>query len=170
MLASASLGEDAALLDLLVEATQGAFERLVLTHSDFCQSRFTSPGQGSCVLRRARGQPALTLPDGSPVQGWRSIAEGPGSVKRSSSVAASMPVTTRDSASYDDAARSETALDTLLDLLDEAVAANGDKTALSLRLDDGSTTTWSYRELDRRSRRRAPGACARSGSSRATGC
>ena len=30
--------------------------------------------------------------------------------------------------------------------------ANGDKTALSLRLDDGSTTTWSYRELDRRSR------------------
>src|SRR6478672_11429812 len=46
----------------------------------------------------------------------------------------------------------ETALHTLLDLLDEAVAANGDKNALSLRLDDGSTTTWSYRELDRRSR------------------
>ena len=45
MLASASLGEDAALLDLLVEATQGAFERLVLTHSDFSQSVFTSPGQ-----------------------------------------------------------------------------------------------------------------------------
>jgi long-chain acyl-CoA synthetase len=43
-------------------------------------------------------------------------------------------------------------LDTLLDLLAAAVAANGDKTALSLRLDDGSTTTWSYRELDRRSR------------------
>ena len=41
---------------------------------------------------------------------------------------------------------------TLLDLLAEAVVANGDKTALSLRLDDGSTTTWSYRELDRRSR------------------
>src|SRR6476646_3683488 len=46
----------------------------------------------------------------------------------------------------------ETALHTLLDLLDEAVAANGDKNALSLRLDDGSTTSWSYRELDRRSR------------------
>ncbi len=45
-----------------------------------------------------------------------------------------------------------TALGTLLDLLDEAVAANGDKTALSLRLDDGTTATWSYRELDRRSR------------------
>jgi long-chain acyl-CoA synthetase len=43
-------------------------------------------------------------------------------------------------------------LDTLLDLLAEAVAANGDKTALSLRLDDGTTTTWTYRELDRRSR------------------
>jgi len=41
---------------------------------------------------------------------------------------------------------------TLLDLLADAVAKNGDKTALSLRLDDGSTTTWSYRELDRRSR------------------
>ena len=44
------------------------------------------------------------------------------------------------------------ALKTLLDLLDEAVAAYGDKTALSLRLDDGTTTTWTYRELDRRSR------------------
>src|SRR6478672_8908441 len=46
----------------------------------------------------------------------------------------------------------ETALHTLLDLLDEAVAANGDKNALSLRLDDGSTTSWTYRDLDRRSR------------------
>src|SRR5215208_4274399 len=46
MLASASLGEDSALLDLLVEAAQCAFERLVLTHSDFCQSRFTSSGRG----------------------------------------------------------------------------------------------------------------------------
>src|SRR5206468_10012223 len=56
VLAPASLGEDAALLDLLVEAAQGAFERLVLTHSDFCQSRFTSPGQGSrmyCVVLAA---------------------------------------------------------------------------------------------------------------------
>ncbi len=44
------------------------------------------------------------------------------------------------------------ALDTLLDLLDKAVAANGEKTALSLRLDNGSTTRWSYRELGRRSR------------------
>ncbi len=37
-------------------------------------------------------------------------------------------------------------------MLAEAVAANGDKTALSLRLDDGTTTTWTYRDLDRRSR------------------
>ena len=42
MLAPASFGEDAALLDLLVEATQGALERLVLSHSDFSQSVFTS--------------------------------------------------------------------------------------------------------------------------------
>ncbi len=52
---------------------------------------------------------------------------------------------------YDSPASSEAALDTLLDLLTEAVAANGDKTALSLRLDDGTTTRWSYRELERRS-------------------
>src|SRR5512140_550104 len=39
VLAAASLGEDAGLLDLLVEAAQGALERLVLTNSDFCQSR-----------------------------------------------------------------------------------------------------------------------------------
>jgi long-chain acyl-CoA synthetase len=41
---------------------------------------------------------------------------------------------------------------TLLDLLAEAVARYGERTALSLRHDDGTTTTWSYRELDRRSR------------------
>ena len=44
------------------------------------------------------------------------------------------------------------ALETLLDLLDEAVTSYGDKDALSLRLDDGTTTNWTYRELDRRSR------------------
>src|SRR5829696_10567093 len=38
VLATASLGEDAGLLDLLVEAAEGALERLVLTHSNFCQS------------------------------------------------------------------------------------------------------------------------------------
>jgi long-chain acyl-CoA synthetase len=47
---------------------------------------------------------------------------------------------------------SETTLKTLLDLLDEAVATYGDRNALSLRLDDGSTTSWTYRDLDRRSR------------------
>src|SRR5262245_34121732 len=43
-------------------------------------------------------------------------------------------------------------METLLDLLAEAVTAYRDRTALSLRLDDGTTTTWSYHELDRRSR------------------
>src|SRR6478752_1618745 len=37
-------------------------------------------------------------------------------------------------------------------MLADAVAANSDKTALSLLLDDGTTTTWTYRDLDRRSR------------------
>ncbi len=41
---------------------------------------------------------------------------------------------------------------TLLDLLADAVARYGDRTALSLRNDDGSTMGWSYPELDRRSR------------------
>src|SRR5262245_43999761 len=63
VLAAASLGEDAGLLDLLVEAAQGALERLVLTHSDFCQSRFTSFGSVSrpdppARRHRRRGSPA----------------------------------------------------------------------------------------------------------------
>jgi long-chain acyl-CoA synthetase len=37
-------------------------------------------------------------------------------------------------------------------MLDEAVATNGPKAALSLRLDDGTTIHWTYRDLDRRSR------------------
>ena len=43
-------------------------------------------------------------------------------------------------------------METLLDILDEAVAAYGDRPALSLRRDDGSSESWSFRELDRRSR------------------
>src|SRR3970282_1185984 len=39
VLAAASLGKDSRLLDLLVEATQGALERLVFANSDFCQLR-----------------------------------------------------------------------------------------------------------------------------------
>jgi long-chain acyl-CoA synthetase len=41
---------------------------------------------------------------------------------------------------------------TLLDLLADSVTRYGERTALSLRHDDGSTTAWSYLELDRRSR------------------
>src|SRR6188472_168667 len=41
---------------------------------------------------------------------------------------------------------------TLLDLLDSAVARYGERQALGLRRDDGTTTSWSYRELDRRAR------------------
>ena len=57
MLAAASLGEDAALLDLLVEAAQGALERLVLTHSDFSQSVFTSSDLGLVCTHPVRGRP-----------------------------------------------------------------------------------------------------------------
>jgi long-chain acyl-CoA synthetase len=41
---------------------------------------------------------------------------------------------------------------TLLDLLDSAVTRFGGRPALGVRHDDGSTSTWSYRELDRRAR------------------
>ena len=41
---------------------------------------------------------------------------------------------------------------TLLELVDDAVARFGERTALGLRNDDGSTTRWTYRELDRRGR------------------
>src|SRR5260221_5448148 len=41
---------------------------------------------------------------------------------------------------------------TLIDLLEDAVARYGERIALSLRSDDGSTRTWTYRELDHRSR------------------
>ncbi len=41
---------------------------------------------------------------------------------------------------------------TILDLLDGAFARYADRPALGLWHDDGSRTTWSYRELDRRSR------------------
>jgi long-chain acyl-CoA synthetase len=42
--------------------------------------------------------------------------------------------------------------ETLLDLLDDAIQRFADRPALGLWHDDGSATTWTYRELDRRSR------------------
>ncbi len=41
---------------------------------------------------------------------------------------------------------------TLLDLLDAAVTRYGARPALGVRHDDGSTSTWTYRELERRAR------------------
>ena len=41
---------------------------------------------------------------------------------------------------------------TLIDLLERAVSRFGDRPALGLRRDDGSTMQWTYRELDRRAR------------------
>ena len=41
---------------------------------------------------------------------------------------------------------------TLIDLLERAVTQFGMRPALGLRLDDGSTTRWTYRDLDRRAR------------------
>jgi long-chain acyl-CoA synthetase len=43
-------------------------------------------------------------------------------------------------------------MNTLLDLLDDAFDRFADRPALALWHDDGSRTTWTYRELDRRSR------------------
>lgn len=41
---------------------------------------------------------------------------------------------------------------TVLEILERAAERYGDRTALGLRLDDGTIVRWSYRELDRRSR------------------
>jgi long-chain acyl-CoA synthetase len=43
-------------------------------------------------------------------------------------------------------------MDTIVDLLEESAARYGDRPALGLRRDDGSTEQWSYREVLRRSR------------------
>jgi len=43
-------------------------------------------------------------------------------------------------------------METLLDLLDDAVARFGDRPALGMRRDDGTPLSWTYRELDRRAR------------------
>jgi long-chain acyl-CoA synthetase len=43
-------------------------------------------------------------------------------------------------------------METLLDLIDDAVARFADRPAVGLWHDDGTRTTWTYRELDRRSR------------------
>jgi long-chain acyl-CoA synthetase len=43
-------------------------------------------------------------------------------------------------------------METLLDLLDDAIARFGDRPALAIRHEDGTTEGWTYRELDRRSR------------------
>ena len=40
----------------------------------------------------------------------------------------------------------------LLDILDYATERYGDRPALGLRRDDGSSMRWSFRELDRRTR------------------
>ncbi len=81
VLATASLGEDAALLDLLVEAAEGALERLVLTHSDFSQSRFTSSGRGLAPAIRARCPAARRRPGHSSRLRARNRPTGPRSVR-----------------------------------------------------------------------------------------
>ena len=43
-------------------------------------------------------------------------------------------------------------METLLDLLDDAVARFGTRPALGIRHEDGTTATWTYRDLDRASR------------------
>jgi long-chain acyl-CoA synthetase len=43
-------------------------------------------------------------------------------------------------------------METLLDLIDDAVARFGDRPAVAIRREDGTTTGWTYRELDRASR------------------
>src|SRR5262245_1004417 len=94
VLAATSLGEDAGLLDLLVEAAEGALERLVLTHSDFSQSGIHLPGLEDSARFPARGPTSSARPR----WGRRSVAQGPGRVKRpaDSPVAPLAPLILRD--------------------------------------------------------------------------
>ena len=55
VLASSGFGEDAGLLDLLVEASQRSLERLVLADSDFSQSRKSPPTGHDAAIRTASG-------------------------------------------------------------------------------------------------------------------
>ena len=89
VLTTASLGEDPALLDLLVEAAEGALERLVLTHSDFGQTRFTSSGRDLAPASRTRcptaqgaSRRAGRARTPSLPAGRRSVRGVPGGVKR----------------------------------------------------------------------------------------
>ncbi len=43
-------------------------------------------------------------------------------------------------------------METILDLFDDAVARFGDRPALGIRHDDGTTSTWTYRDLERSAR------------------
>src|SRR6185369_15763964 len=76
VLATAGLGEDAGLLDLLVEAAQGALERLVLTHSNFCQSGIHLLGP-SISVSSPGSRPAARC---GPSQGRRSVSPPPRTV------------------------------------------------------------------------------------------
>jgi hypothetical protein len=78
MLASASLREDAALLDLLVEAPQGTLEGLVLSYAYFSQSEFTSHRRGcarnDCSTAGVRGQAPLgRATKGAPGEGRAAV-------------------------------------------------------------------------------------------------
>src|SRR5919112_4616845 len=56
VLAASCLSQDSRLLDLLVEATQRALERLVLAHADFCQtSRLLSASSCADILAGPMG-------------------------------------------------------------------------------------------------------------------
>src|SRR4051812_23549554 len=129
MLAAASLGEDAALLDLLVEAAQCALERLVLTHSDFCQSRFTSSGRGLRldVVLAANRLDAHLQGARRTRSGLAEHSRGPGRGQSLADAQTPLPPPYH-----------RALMETLLDLLDRAVARFADRPALALANEDGT--------------------------------
>src|SRR5919106_172229 len=60
VLAASCLSQDPRLLDLLVEATQRALERLVLAHADFCQTSRLLPAFEFVPICSRRAQPPGT--------------------------------------------------------------------------------------------------------------
>jgi hypothetical protein len=78
MLASASLREDATLLDLLVEAPQGTLEGLVFPYAYFSQSEITSRrpicARNDCSIAGKEADAARLRLTASRAKGGRSVA------------------------------------------------------------------------------------------------
>jgi long-chain acyl-CoA synthetase len=144
VLAATGFGEDAALLDLLVEPTERALEGLVFTDTDFCQC----PDH---LLRAPRGRvvDAAGAAVGAVAASGLAECSSP-SLTGPSELAGERRRPTLSHVAGRTAPPDPAALRSVVDILDEAAERYGDAEALAL-VGDAGTTSWSFRELRRRS-------------------